>query len=270
MGTGSVTATVTRSRTRARARSAASPSARRSVSPSGAPISAAVAALPAGVVAALLVPLAATPAYGADGYRYWSYWERDGGRWTYAMEGPGTARPGDGDTIGFRYAVGEDSGRGAVRPRGTASFDTICGSTPGGSGGKRVAVVVDFGTAADAPDGRTPPASRTACARVGDGATAADALAAVAKPLRYDSAALLCAISGYPRTGCAEVVEGSGGGDGSPGASSGAGDRADGDRARAGDGDGGDAGPSAGLLGGAAAVVVLGAAALWQARRRRG
>ncbi|KUJ37328.1 hypothetical protein ACZ90_70100 [Streptomyces albus subsp. albus] len=206
------------------------------------------------MLTAVLAVCGAAPAY-ADGYRYWSFWQRDGGQWTYATQGPATARPGDGDTIGFRYAVSEDS-RNAVRPRGSADFAAICAHTPERGGGKRVAVVIDFGTAADSADGGAPPRTRTACARVGGSASAADALAAVAKPLRYDSNALLCGIAGYPVSGCAEPV-------------------ADGHRARgrasgpaARDGDG-DTGPSAGLLAGAAAVLALGGAAFWQARRRR-
>ncbi|MYZ41290.1 hypothetical protein GT002_40835, partial [Streptomyces sp. SID4917] len=47
---------------------------------------------------------------------------------------------------------------------------------------------------------------RAECALLGEDATAAEALAAVAKPLRYNSEALLCAISGYPATGCGEQV----------------------------------------------------------------
>ena len=98
-------------------------------------------------------------------------------------------------------------------------------------------------------------------------ASAGDALAAVAQPLRYDSDALLCAIAGYPKSGCADQVEGrEGAGVRSAAASSRAAAARTGD---AGAG-GGDGGPSAGLLGGIAAVVVLGAAAVWQARRRRG
>ncbi|MFC0600851.1 SCO2322 family protein [Streptomyces palmae] len=196
----------------------------------------------------------ATPAHAA-GYRYWSFWQQDGGKWSYATQGPATARPGDGDTVGFRYAVSEDS-RNAVRPRGTSDFATICAHTPAREGSKRVAVVIDFGTAADAADGGTPPPIRTVCAQVRGSASAADALAAVAKPLRYDSAAVLCAIAGYPASGCAEAV-------------------ADGDRGHArGKGsaaadDGGDSGPSAGLLAGATTVLALGGAAIWQARRRR-
>jgi hypothetical protein len=74
-------------------------------------------------------------------------------------------------------------------------------------------------------------------------------LAAVAAPLRYDSGALLCAIAGYPHAGCGDQV--------AAGSNSGAGKG------------GSDGGPSLGLLAGAGAVVLLGAGAVWQARRRR-
>ncbi|MEU9384193.1 SCO2322 family protein, partial [Streptomyces sp. NPDC048279] len=83
--------------------------------------------------AALLVITASTllataaPAEAA-GYRYWSFWERDGARWTYATQGPATARPDDGAVEGYRFAVSEDSGD-ASRPRGTADFGTICAGT---------------------------------------------------------------------------------------------------------------------------------------------
>jgi hypothetical protein len=187
----------------------------------------------------------------AVGYRYWSFWERDGHRWTYATQGPSTARPVDGDVQGFRFAVSEDSAD-ATRPRGTADFDTICAGTPAAKGKKRVALVIDFGTPTDAPSGETPPARRTACARVSGDATTAEALAAVAKPLRYDTNALLCAISGYPGKGCGEQVSAQK----KPTTATG--------KATAPD----HHGPSVGLLAGVGVVVLLGAAAVWQARRR--
>ncbi|MEU7059344.1 SCO2322 family protein [Streptomyces sp. NPDC046197] len=189
----------------------------------------------------------------AVGYRYWSFWERTGSHWTYATEGPSTARPSDGDVQGFRFAVSEDS-QDASKPRGSADFATICAKTPARQGSKRVALVLDFGTRADAPSGETPPAPRTACARVSADATTAEALAAVAKPLRYDTNALLCAIAGYPQRGCGEQVA--------------AGTRTT--AAQATDkGSKPDGGPSLGLLAGGAAVAALAAAAVWQARRRR-
>ncbi|MFD1828330.1 SCO2322 family protein [Streptomyces desertarenae] len=217
-------------------------------------------ALPAAALAAALAVAGAAPAH-AQGYRYWSFWEREGGAWTYATQGPGTLRPGDGDVLGFRFAVSEDSAE-ADQPRGEASFEAICGGTGAEPGAKRIALSVDFGEAADAPSGETPPEGRTACAVVPEDGTAAEALAAGLKPLRYGSGALLCAIAGYPRTGCGEQVSGSGRSGGAPSAGTAAGPSGDASGADSG------GGPSVGLLVGAGAVAVLGAAAVRQARRR--
>ncbi|MFB6845117.1 SCO2322 family protein [Streptomyces sp. NPDC056373] len=203
----------------------------------------------------LLVPLLLCAGAGqaqAAGYRYWSFWERDAGHWVYATQGPSLARPSDGDVQGFRFAVSEDSAD-AARPRGKADFATICAKTPARDGSKRVALLLDFGTPSDAPEGETPPAARTACARVSPDATTAEALAAVAKPLRYDTNALLCAISGYPEQGCGEQVEQSRKGKQKPAA----------EKRNPSDG-----GPSLGLIAGIAVVAILGGAAIWQVRRR--
>ncbi|WP_086726089.1 SCO2322 family protein [Streptomyces carpinensis] len=198
----------------------------------------------------------------AVGYRYWSFWDRDGGHWTYATQGPSTARPSDGDVQGFRFAVSQDS-QDAAEPRGTADFAAVCAKTPAQQGRKRIALVLDFGTKADAPSGETPPAPRTACARVPADATTAEALAAVAGPLRYDTNALLCAIDGYPRKGCGEQV------------ASGKSPKSDTTDTNGAKGEAGEAkktdegGPTVGLVAGGAVVVVLAGAAVWQARRRR-
>jgi len=207
------------------------------------------------LLAALFLTLAGSGQAQAAGYRYWSFWDYDAGHWTYATQGPAAARPSDGAVQGFRFSVSEDSGDSA-KPREAVSFPVICARTPAQEGKKRVALVLDFGTAADAPSGETPPTRRTACARVPADGTTADALASVAKPLRYDANALLCAIGGYPEKGCGEQV-------------------ADGNgkkpTAAAQDGKKGEdeSGPSVGLFVGAGAVALLGAAAVWQARRRR-
>ncbi|MER7111502.1 SCO2322 family protein [Streptomyces sp. NPDC000229] len=199
----------------------------------------------------------AVPAQAA-GYRYWSFWESGGEGWTYATRGPTTARPADGDVNGFRFAVSTDS-QDAARPRPAPDFADICGTAPAEDGTKRVGVVIDFGTAADAPEGSgQPPAPRVACARVRADATSAEAAAAVAKPLRYNSQALLCAIEGYPRTGCGEQVSSAPDGPspaGSPSAPYPVMDL--------------EPGPSVGLVAALAAIAVLGAAAVWQVRRRR-
>lgn len=222
-----------------------------------------VAALSAAVSLAVAGVVAAAGPAQATGYRYWSYWLRSGGAWTYAQTGPATHVPRDGDVEGWRFAVSRDAAAEAVQPRGTADFAAICGGTPAAHGRKRVALVIDPGTPADAPGGQPPPAPRTACARIDSGASSADALAAVAAPLRYDSSGILCAISGYPRTGCGEEVSSSGSGSGS-GSRSGAGKAS-----AAGAEPKGGGGPSVGVYAGLAAVLALGGAAFWQSRRNR-
>ncbi|GGZ22127.1 hypothetical protein GCM10010387_14100 [Streptomyces inusitatus] len=204
-------------------------------------------------VAAALTLLGAGPAQAA-GYRYWSFWQGDGTAWTYATEGPASARPADGSVNGFRFSVSENSSDSA-RPRRAPDFAEICGTTPAEPGAKRVALVIDPGTREDAPEGETPQPLRAACAQVPTAATSADALAAVAKPLRYNSQALLCGISGYPRTGCGDQVS----------SSESARETASPERA---DGDSDGGGPALGAIAGVCAVALLGAGALWQSRRR--
>ncbi|MFJ7259827.1 SCO2322 family protein [Streptomyces globosus] len=220
----------------------------------------------AAAAAAVLLPLpallaASAPAHAA-GYRYWSYWDGAAGGWTYAQVGPSMARPADGSVQGFRFAVSADAAAQAAQPRTPADFAAVCAGTPAAEGSKRIAVVVDFGVAADAPAGEAPPqdAPRTACARVAPDASAAEALAAVAKPLRYDGSAMLCAISGYPRQGCGEQVAGEPGPAAAP---TGAGGTAAAEP-ESGSGGSGWSGP----LAGAAALAAVAGAALWQSRRR--
>ncbi|MFF9566257.1 SCO2322 family protein [Streptomyces sp. NPDC014685] len=224
-------------------------------------------------VLAVLSVLLGTGTAHAAGYRYWSFWEGSGTGWTYATQGPSLVRPDDGAVQGFRFAVSEDS-QDAATPRHAPDFAKICAGTPARDGTKRIALVIDAGSAADAPSGETPPAPRTACARVAPDASSAEALASVAEPLRYNSSAMLCAISGYPRTGCGEQVSDQDRGAPS-GSASGATPPADSGTV-SGSGTASDAvdtsggGPSAGVFVGAAAVLLLGVAAIAQARRRRG
>ncbi|MEU8886296.1 SCO2322 family protein [Streptomyces sp. NPDC048442] len=227
-------------------------------------VAAALCALAPAAQAAEAAYTSDTSDTSSSGYRYWSFWERDGSKWAYATQGASTTHPADGAVQGFRFAVSQDS-QDAAKPRGNADFGAACAKTPAKEDTKRIALVLDFGTAQDAPAGEKPPAPRTVCAQVGTDATTAEALAEVARPLRYNNAALLCAIAGYPKAGCAEQVSGKSSAAASPSPASS--DSASSSAAGQGEGDGG---PSAGLIVGFAAVLVLGAAAVWQARRRRG
>ncbi|WP_050779596.1 SCO2322 family protein [Streptomyces sp. C] len=224
------------------------------------------------VLGLVLTLLAASPALAA-GYRYWSFWDGAGGRWAYATQGPSTARPADGATLGFRFSVSRDAAAEAARPRAAADFEAVCGATAPAEGKKRVALVIDFGVPEDAPAGETPPQGtpRTACAQLAPAATAAEALAEVAKPLRYNGAALLCGISGYPRAGCGEPIEDASQPKPSASASAAASGSASASASADADAesDSPGSGPSAGLFLGIAAVLALGSAAVWQSRRRR-
>ncbi|WP_031189989.1 MULTISPECIES: SCO2322 family protein [Streptomyces] len=206
------------------------------------------------VTAGTLALTAAAPAH-ADDYRYWSLRHGDNGTWRTTAEGPGTYRPADGAVEGLRFAVFRADTKESVVPRAPAGFKAICASTPAKTGTKRVALVLDFGTAQDAPSGEKPPSLRSHCVQLPPQATTAEALAKAAPPLRYAPSGLLCAIAGYPQRGCGEAVTDSSG-------------RASGsDSTRSGGGSGG--GPSVGLLLGGGIVIALVGATAWQVRRRR-
>ena len=149
------------------------------------------------LIAALLVGGAAiSPAQGADAYRYWSYWQLESGTWQYAKLGPAMVKATDGAVDGWRYGVG--TVQTSTPPDIGIGFTDICGNEPQSSDTVRVAVVIDYGTTADAP------APRAACAVIAKGLTRASALAAVA-PLRLNQG-FVCGIDNYPRTGCGEAV----------------------------------------------------------------
>ncbi|HEV7626556.1 MAG TPA: SCO2322 family protein [Streptomyces sp.] len=169
-------------------------------------------------------------------------------------------RPDDGAVLGFRFALSEDS-EDAAKPRGDAEFDAVCGRTDAKKDRKRIALSVDFGNAADAPGDAKPPKARTACAQVADDASAAEALASVAEPLRYNSDALLCAIDGYPERGCGEQESEKAEKDGNA--------RKDTPSAGGSSESDGGLGPVAGIGAAVAVAGLLAAAAIRQTRRRR-
>lgn len=168
---------------------------------SGRPVLPAAATLLVAVLTVLVGPPAAAAEPGTA-YRYWGYYSATADGWTFAQTGPDGATPADGSVEGWRYAV---AGESDVRqPRALPAFEEVC---PGEAleGMKQVAVVLDHGRPADAPDGAEPPAPRAACAVVDEAATGADVLASVAQEVRVEGG-LVCGIDGYPATGCADPV----------------------------------------------------------------
>ena len=156
------------------------------------------------VAGAIVAPMtvAPQPAQAAT-YRYWSYWTGSPTGWSFANVGPAYRIPADGEVEGWRYSVSGVEGQ--QTPTWALSFDDVCASTAAVPERKRVAVVVDPGTESDAPAGVTVPGGWAMCVVADMSATGYDLLRAAAT-VRTDGG-LICAIGGYPATGCADVTD---------------------------------------------------------------
>jgi hypothetical protein len=150
----------------------------------------------------LLAGTVATTAQAEDGYRFWGYYQWSGGQWAFSQKGSDVVVPADGSVEGWRYAVGGAKPR---VPRAAGDFQAICGPTPAETGKKRVALVIDPGTPADAVSGETPGPATGTCVMTDVKATGAKILAAVA-PVRIEKG-LTCGIDGYPAKGCGDPVK---------------------------------------------------------------
>lgn len=145
----------------------------------------------------------AAPAQAAS-YRYWSYWLGGQQGWTFATAGPAFRIPADGSVEGWRFAVAGQGGGAMPRADAATTFDAACAATASRDGAKRVAVVIDAGTPEDSPDGSPPPALQVTCVVADEDATGYEVLRAITTA-RVDDG-LVCAIGGFPATGCGEVV----------------------------------------------------------------
>ena len=157
-----------------------------------------------GAIAAALMLLIVTPA-NAAAFSYWGYYQWQDNAWVFGQAAPDQTTPAEGSVEGWRFAVTDE--QSVRQPRAAGDFDAICGDTEAGSGEKRVAVVIDYGTPEDNADGAEPPAARGECAVVPTDATGSVVLSAVAE-VRVDENAFVCGLDGWPSTGCGDPVEG--------------------------------------------------------------
>ncbi len=157
------------------------------------------------VLVALTLGGTAGTAHAADSYRYWSYFHVAGGRFVFAKTGPGDYTPAADAIEGYRY--GTSTSAKGLAPRadlGVYTIGTICAGVKPGPGQKRVGVLIDYGTAADAGSGQTPPKPRAACAVVPVDANGQQVLAKVAAT-RVKG--FLCGVDGYPVSTCSVTVK---------------------------------------------------------------
>jgi len=146
-------------------------------------------------------PPAATESATANPFVYWSYWDgASDGEWSFAQKGAGEITPADGSVEGWAYSGGSD-GSVSQPPRIAADFNQVCGNTDAQSGKKRVAVVIDFGTTAVAPQNATPPTPDYDCVTADPAANGLQVLAE-AQPVRSTPEGQVCGINNYPASGC--------------------------------------------------------------------
>jgi hypothetical protein len=158
------------------------------------------------LTAALATIALAAPAQAAS-FRYWSYWQGATGTWVAAQTGPGDHTLVDSDVQGWRFTI--TAAMPTQGPDNAPAFTDLCpdlAAAQATAGQVRVAVVIDSGYTADAPQGQTPPADVVSCVTLPEGSTGNQALAA-AGALTEDNG-LVCAINGYPEGECgAEISE---------------------------------------------------------------
>lgn len=147
------------------------------------------------------------PSAQASAYRYWTYWQAPTGTtsWAFATQGPGTSLPADGSVEGWSFGVTTESGSADDAPSIAPEFDAICADTPAAAGSKRVALVVDTGPAAVAPDGEVPPAPIATCVLADQQASGYEILRSVVEVRTEDG--LVCGVAGYPARECAPVLD---------------------------------------------------------------
>ena len=143
-----------------------------------------------------------TSSAAETGWRYWGYFQAAPGatKWTPAMTGP-TVNVADGSVEGWAFTFSSDAIPDAKAPKVAPSFSTICGKTKAVSGKKRVAVMVDFGSAVLRPKGETPPRLIQKCVVAEKSALGIDVLGAVVN-LRAEGSGFICGINGYPAKEC--------------------------------------------------------------------
>ncbi|MFM1777918.1 MAG: hypothetical protein RL741_536 [Actinomycetota bacterium] len=146
--------------------------------------------------------LFAPSAHAADkGWRYWGYFQTAPNKavWTAAMTGP-TVDIADGSVEGWSFVFSSDD-IPSLQPRVKPDFKRICAGVKANKDTKRIAVVIDFGSAAYAPKGEKPRKTIVTCVQTAKESQGIDVLGQVTK-IRGASSGLICGLAGYPRKEC--------------------------------------------------------------------
>jgi len=155
--------------------------------------------LAAVVITALSIPSSQA---SSTGWRYWGYFQAAPGAstWTPAMTGP-TVNVADGSVEGWAFTFSNDAIPDAKSPKRAPSFSKICAKTKAVTGKKRIAVMIDFGSAVLRPKGESTPRLVQRCVVADKDALGIDVLGQVAK-VRAQGSGFICGLNGYPAKEC--------------------------------------------------------------------
>jgi hypothetical protein len=160
------------------------------------------------VLAIILISSVITPsAQAADkGWRYWGYFQAAPSKttWTAAMTGP-TVDIADGAVEGWSFVFSSDD-IPSVQPRVKPDFKTICAGVKADKDTKRIAVVIDFGSATYSPKGEKVRKTITTCVRTAMASQGIDVLGQVTK-IRAAGSGLICGLAGYPAKECGVEID---------------------------------------------------------------
>ena len=154
------------------------------------------------IVISSIPSLFAPAAQAADkGWRYWGYFQAGPGQttWTAAMTGP-TVDIADGSVEGWSFVFSSDD-IPSVKPRVKPDFKKICAGVKPDRDTKRIALVIDFGSAVYSPKGEKVKKTITTCVRTAKESQGIDVLGQVTK-IRASGSGLICGLAGYPAKEC--------------------------------------------------------------------
>jgi hypothetical protein len=147
------------------------------------------------------ITFAPSASAAGKGWRYWGYYQAAPGAttWTAAMTGP-TVDVADGAVEGWSFVFSSDDVP-SIAPALKPDFATICGKVKADKDTKRVALVIDYGSATYAPKGEKVQKSFTTCVRTAKTSQGIDVLGMAVK-IRAAKSGLICGINGYPKKEC--------------------------------------------------------------------
>jgi hypothetical protein len=125
--------------------------------------------------------------------------------WTAAMTGP-TVAVADGAVEGWAFTFSNDAVPDAKAPKVAPSFSKICGRTKAVAGKKRVAVMIDFGSAVLRPKGERTPRLIQRCIVAEQDALGIDILGQAVK-VRAQGSGFICGLNGYPAKECGVEIK---------------------------------------------------------------